>query len=103
MLGIDWLTKNAAKWNFLDGTIRIREPRHTLRETDSSHAEIGRELSVRSVYTLKSDCSELAFDRVVLPTFKCAIPKEVMFRVLNKICSTARINNVVKIMLTNFV
>jgi len=21
MLGIDWLTKNAARWNFLDGTI----------------------------------------------------------------------------------
>jgi len=42
MLGIDWLTKNAARWNFLEGTIIIQKPASSVGETHSSHAVIGK-------------------------------------------------------------
>jgi len=32
MLGIKWLTRYEARWNFLDGTIMIRNPAFTLEE-----------------------------------------------------------------------
>jgi len=60
MLGINWLTRNAAKWNFLEGTIMIRAPNSRVKAAHSSHAGIGKQLSVKSVYTLKTDCTELA-------------------------------------------
>jgi len=70
MLGVDWLTKNAAFWNFLEGTIIIQNPDSSVGETHSSHAVIGKKLSVISVYTWKNDCTELAeqgdFVRLIL-------------------------------------
>jgi len=57
MLSIDWLTKNAARWNFQEGTIMIRDPTSNIDETYSSHAVIGREFAVRSIHTSKSDCT----------------------------------------------
>jgi len=42
MLGIQWLTRNASRWNFQDGTIMIRDPTSSVGETHSSHAVIGR-------------------------------------------------------------
>jgi len=56
MLEIEWLTKNAARWNFLDGTIIIQDPTFNIREPQSSHAEIGKEMSVRSVHAQRDDC-----------------------------------------------
>jgi len=91
MLGIDWLTKNAAKWNFLEGTIMIRAPNSSVEAAHLSHAGIGKELCVRSVYTSKTDCTELASSHIILPHFTCSIPKEVLFCVLDKICNAAKV------------
>jgi len=52
---------------------------------------------------LKNDCTELASGRIVLPNFTCAIPKKVLFCVLDKICNAAETNHVVRLMLENFV
>jgi len=72
-------------------------------ETHSSNAVIGRELSVRSIHTLKSDCTELTSSPVILPHFICSIPKEVLFHVLDNVCNLAKTNCVFKTMLGNFV
>jgi len=103
MLGIDWLTKNAARWNFKEGTIMIQDPTSNIDETHSSHAVIGRELSVRSIHTSKSDCTELASSPVILPHFVCSIPKEVLFRVLDNVCNLAKTNCILRSMLNSFV
>jgi len=49
----------------------IRDPRSNIDENHSSPAVIGQGTSVRSVYTLKDDCAELASSAVVLPHFIC--------------------------------
>jgi len=103
MLGIDWLTRNAARCYFQEGTIMIRDPTSSVGETHSSHAVIGRELSVRSIHTLKSDCTELASSPVILPHFICSIPKKVLFHVLDRVLILAKTNCVFKTMLDNFV
>jgi len=61
----------------------IREPNSSIGETHSLHAVIGKKLSIWSVYALKNDCTELAFSRVIFSHFTCAIPKEVLFCVLD--------------------
>jgi len=98
MLGIDWLTRNAAKWNFVEGTIMIRAPDSSGEAFHTSHAGIGKELYVRSVYTARTDWVELASSHVVLPHFACAISKEVLFCVLNRIFNTAKTNYTVRFM-----
>jgi len=103
MLGIEWLTKNAARWNFQEGTIIIRNPTSNTDETYSSQAVIGREPSVRSVYTSRNDCTELVFGSVILPHFLCAFPKEILFRVLDNVCDLAKTNYSFRNMLNLFV
>jgi len=90
MLGIDWQTRNAARWNFQEGTIMIRDPTSNVDENHSSHAVIGRELTVRSIHTSKSDCTELASSPVILTHFICSIPKEVLFRLLDRVFNLAK-------------
>jgi len=87
MLGVDWLTRNAA---FLEGTIMIRATNSSVEAAHTSHAGIGKELSVRSVCSTKTDWVELVSSHVVLPHFTCAIPKEILFCVLDKICNAAK-------------
>jgi len=103
MLVMDWLTRNAAKWNFLEGTNMIRAPDSSLEAAHTSHAGIGKELFDRSFYTAKTDWVELVCSHVNLPHFTCAIPKEVLFCVLDKICHAAKTNCAVRFMLDNFV
>jgi len=103
MLGIEWLTRNAVRWNFLDGTLMIQNPEATLKTTQSSSAESSKELAVRSIYAQRNDCARLTADHVVLPNFTCAIPKEVLFQVLDKLCNTAKTNVVTIQMLDEFV
>jgi len=81
----------------------IREPNSNVESVHSSHAGIGRKISVRCIYTLKNDCTELASGRIVLPHFTCAIPKEVLFCVLDKNFNAAKNSHVVGLMLDNFV
>jgi len=57
MLGIEWLTKNAAQWNLLEGTIIIQNPVLKVGESQSSPADSGKELSVRSIQ--RDDCARL--------------------------------------------
>jgi len=75
----------------------------TLGEAKPPFVQTGQELAVRSVYTQRDDSAKLTTDRVVLPNFTCAIPKEVLFQVLDKLCKTAKTNAVIKQMLDNFV
>jgi len=51
MLGIDWLTRNAAKWNFVEGTIMIRAPDSSGEASYTSHAGTGKELLLLEVST----------------------------------------------------
>jgi len=103
MLGIEWLTRNEARWNFLDGTIMIQNPAVTLVESKPPPVQTGRNLAVRSVYTQRDDCTRLTTDHVVLPNFTCAIPKEVLFQVIDKLCNTAKTNVFIRQMLDDFV
>jgi len=103
MLGIEWLTRNAVRRNFLDGTLMIQNPEDTLKTTQSSTPESGKELAVISIYAEKNACARLTTDHVVLPGFTCAISKEVLFQVLDKLCSTAKTNVVIRQMLDDFV
>jgi len=57
MLGIEWLTRNEARWNFLDGTIMIRNPEFTLGEEKPPPAQTCQELADRSFYTQRNDCT----------------------------------------------
>jgi len=81
----------------------IQNPEVTLGKTQSSPAESGKEFAARSVYAQRNDCKRLTSDHVVLPSFTCAIPKEVLFLVLDKLCNTAKTNVVIKQMLDDFV
>jgi len=64
---------------------------------------IGRESSVRSVHTSKSDGTELISSSVILPHFICAIPKEVLLHALDSVCNLAKTNCSFRIMLISFV
>jgi len=81
----------------------IRGLNSSIESVHLSHAGIGKEFSVTSIYTLKNDCTELASCHIVLTHFTCDIPKEVLFGVLDKICNVAETNHVVRLMLENFV
>jgi len=89
MLGVDWLTTNEAKWNFLDGTIKIRSSESNIGRVNPLPTQSGQELAVKSIHTQRGDCTRLTTDSVVLPYFSCAISKEVLFQVLDKLCETA--------------
>jgi len=103
MLGIDLLTKNAARWNFLEGTIIIQNPASSVGESQSSHARLGKELAVRSVYSQRNDCARLTSEHVVLFYFTCHVSKEVLFCVIDKVCIAAKTNLVIRQMLHDFV
>jgi len=103
MLGIDWLTRNEARWNFLDGTIMIRNPESNIRRVNPPPTQTGQKLSVRSIYTQRNVCIRLTTGSVVLSNFTCTIPKEVLFQVLDKLCNTAKTNFVIKQLLDDFV
>jgi len=90
MLGIEWLTKNAVRWNFLDGTIIIQDPTFNVGDTQSSHADPGKEMSVRSVSILRDDCARLTSGHVVLPISTSPVSKEVLFHEIDKICNAAK-------------
>jgi len=64
MLEIDWLARNATRWNFLEGTIIIQNPAFNLGPPSSSHASFGRELAVKSVG--RDDRAKPTTSRVVL-------------------------------------
>jgi len=103
MLGIEGSTRNEARWNFLDGTILIRNPECTIGDAKPLPAQTGPELAVRSVYTQRNDCTRLTTAHFFLPNFTCAISKGVLFQFLDKLCNTAKINAVIKQMLDDFV
>jgi len=103
MLGIEWLTTNEARWNFLDGTIIIRNPESNVRRVNPLPTQPGQELAVRSIHTQWDDCTRLTTDSVILPFFSCAIPKEVLFQVIENLCNVAKTNIVIKRTLDNFV
>jgi len=103
MLGIEWLTRNAVRWNFLEGTLVIQNPKATLKTTHSSSTESGKELAVGSIYAQRNNCVRLTADHVVFPSFTCAIPKEVLFQVLDKLCNTGKTNVVIRQMFNEFV
>jgi len=83
MLGIDWLTTNEAKWNFLDGTTIICDHESNIGKLKPPPAQTGQELAVRSVYTQLNDCRRLTTDSVVLPNLSCTISQGVLFQVLD--------------------
>jgi len=103
MLGIEWLNTNEAKWNFLDGTIEIRSPESNIGRVNPLPTQPGQELAVRSIHTQRDDCMRLTTDSVVLPYFSCAISKEVLFQVLDKLCETDKTNVFIKQLLNDFV
>jgi len=59
-------------------------------------------MSVRSVYTQKSDCTGLTTGHVVFSTSTTPVSKEVLFHAVNRICNASRTNPVIKQMLDNF-
>jgi len=103
MLGIEWLTRNEATWNFLDATIMIRNPEFNIGNAKPPPVQTGQELAVRSVYTQRNDCTRLTTGSVVLPNFTCTIPKEVLFQVFEKLCNIAKTNVVIRQLLENVV
>jgi len=103
MLGLEWLTKNAARWNFLDGTIIIKNPTFSVRDHQSSHADLGKEMSVRSVNIQRNDCARLTSGHVVFPISTSPVSKEVLFHVIDKICNAAKTNSIIEQMLDNFI
>jgi len=88
MLGIEWLSSNAARWNFLEGTIIIQNPTFNVENTRSSPADPGKELSVRSFQ--RDDYARIAPGRVILPTNISPFSKEVLFHVIDNICNAAK-------------
>jgi len=103
MLGIEWWTKNSARWNFLDGTIIIQNPIVSVGDPNSSKTKLGREMFLRGIHTQESDCTGVATGHVVLPTSTSPISKEVLFHAVDKICNAARPNSVIIHMLDNFI
>jgi len=101
MLGIDWLTRNAARWNFLEGAIIIQNPAFKIGNTSPSPAELGKELAVRSVQ--RDDYARVTPGRVVLSTATSHVSKEVLFHVIGKICNAEKNNEIIRQMFDNFV
>jgi len=71
MLGIDWLTRNAARWIFLEGTIIIQNPAFNSGRPSSSYADLGRDLTVKSVR--RDDYAKLTTSQVVFPSMSSPI------------------------------
>jgi len=101
MLGIDWLTRNAARRNFLECTIIIQNPAFNPGHPSSSPADLGKEMSVNRIR--RDDCAKLNTSRVVLPSVSSPISKEVLFHVFDKICNSARNNDTIKQLFNNFI
>jgi len=56
-----------------------------------------------SVHAQRDDCTRLTSGHVVLPNFTCAIPKEALFHVFDRVCNDAINNVVIRQLLDNFV
>jgi len=81
MLGIDCLTKNAARWNFSDGTIIIRNSAAGPEIASRPPDERCREMSVKSVR--RDDCAKLTPSWIVPPPVLSYTSKEVSFHVVD--------------------